>query len=131
MILPTFRVWHQIKDSFDPKTKEWTYIWRMSAVQILNITSKEVTIESKYGFANRLHKIGENCILMQSIGVVDIRQQPVYTKDIVKIKDKRTDKEYIGVVEEIGPIRYLKSGDAMLSDWDDYEVEIIGNTFEM
>lgn len=130
MMLPKFRVWHQIKDSFDPKTKEWTYIWCMSAVQILNIIAKEVTIESKYGFANRLHKIGENCILMQSIGVSDIRQQPVFTKDMVKITDKRTGNEYTGVVEEKGAIRYIKAGDVMLTDWDHYDVEIVGNTYE-
>lgn len=129
MNMPIFRVWHQIKDAFDPKTKEWTYIWRMSAVQILHITAKEVTIESKYGYANRLHKIGENCILMQSVGVNDKHGKPVFVGDIILFKDS-AGNTHSGEVEERGPLRVIRTATQELSDWNDYELDITGNIYE-
>jgi hypothetical protein len=129
MEMPAFRVWHQIKDAFDAKTKEWTYIWRMSSVQILNITAKEVTIESKYGYGNRLYRIGENCSMMQSIGVKDIHQKPVFTGDFVKVKDAQQNV-HTGVVEERGALRLIRTPGMELSCWDDYEIEVTGNIYE-
>jgi hypothetical protein len=130
MNLPEFRVWHQMKEGFDPKTKEWSYAWRMSSVQIINVTAGEVTIESKYGFGNRLYKVGEACIMMQSIGITDIHGKPVFLGDIVKVKDSRTQELVIGVVEEKQAMRVIKTGNDELREWENYEVEIIGNKYE-
>jgi hypothetical protein len=129
MEMPVFRVWHRIKDAFDPKSKEWSYIWRMSAVQILHLTAREVTIESKYGYANRLYRIGEDCILMQAVGVRDMHQTPVFTGDRVRITDE-AGTEYQGVVEERGPLRVIRTGDTILTDWAHYQLEVLGNIYE-
>ncbi|MCR3922977.1 MAG: YopX family protein [Firmicutes bacterium] len=130
MDMPKFRVWHQMKDDFDAKTKQWTYVWRMSNVQLLNLTAKEVTIESKYGFGNRLYKIGPSCILMQSIGILDIQQKPVFTGDIVKVTELNTTKVKTGVVEDELAVRYIKVADDKMMNWDRYHVEIIGNIYQ-
>ena len=102
----------------------------MSIVQVLNITAKEVTIESKYGFGNRLYRIGENCILMNSIGVSDTLEQPVFTGDIVRVKDQLTLKESNGVVEEQGPQRFIRTSDELLTNWAHYTLEVRGNIYE-
>ena len=67
-----FRIWYKVKDSFDSSSKEWTYKWQMSPVQVLQIHTGEVILDIKYGYANRMNKIGQNCILMQSLGIMYI-----------------------------------------------------------
>jgi uncharacterized phage protein (TIGR01671 family) len=129
MEMPAFRVWHQTKDSFDPKTGQWTFVWRMSAVQILNVTAREVTIESKYGYANRLFRVGDSCILMQAVGVRDKNGNPVYTGDIVRVKD-RDGRTNTGVVTDEGPMRVIRTDTETLTDWNNYETEVTGNIYQ-
>lgn len=125
-----YRVWHQMKDTFDAKTKQWSYVWRMSSVQILHITAKEVTIESKYGFGNRLYKVGPTCILMQSIGLNDKNNKPIFIGDIVNVKDKINETSFTGIIKEDNVTRYIETNKRMYMNWPDYELEVIGNIHE-
>lgn len=130
MEMPRFRVWHQMKESFDSKTKQWSYSWRMSLVQIINVTAGEVTIESKYGFGNRLYKVGDKCILMQSVGVRDLGGNPVFLGDIVRVTDRCSLEKFTGVVEEKHGMRFIQAQEAVLREWENYDVEVLGNKYE-
>lgn len=127
MEIPKFRVWHRIKEAFHPQTKEWTYSWQMSDVQILNLPAREVTLDSKHGFANRLSKIGEHCILMQSIGITDRNNKSIYIGDVVTVNTR--DGVYTGVVEQEGAVRRIRTPETMLTNLDDYTIEVTGHIY--
>ncbi|MCW3489450.1 YopX family protein [Dethiobacter alkaliphilus] len=130
MDVPMFRIWYKVKQSVDAASKEWTYKWQMSPVQVLQIHTGEVILDSKYGFANRMHKIGRDCILMQSLGIKDVNQKPVYVGDIVKITDTQTGKEYTGHVEGRGAVYYVDVQGEELFIKRDMAVEVLGNVYE-
>ncbi|MDW7650947.1 MAG: YopX family protein [Bacillota bacterium] len=130
MEIPQYRIWHKIKHSFDSKSKEWTYRWQMSPIQVLQIYTGEVVLDSKYGFANRVHKIGPDCILMQSLGITDKAQKPVYVGDIVKITDRQSGNDYTGTVEGRGAVYFVRTDGEELFIHRDMAVEVLGNIYE-
>ena len=102
----------------------------MSPVQVLQIHTGEVILDSKYGFANRMNKIGPDCILLQSLGITDVNQKPIYVGDIVKMTDPQSGKEYLGTVEGRGAVYFVRTKEDELFIRSNMAIQVLGNIYE-